>query len=70
VDTSKKVFSQNEVQEEDENSNFSQARQAALAEAMDAKLKITKTFVHQVSIKKLNLVNTNLMINNFFVKRQ
>jgi tudor domain-containing protein 3 len=48
VDTSKKVFSQNEKQEEDSTSDFSQARQAALAEAMEAKLKITKTFTQQV----------------------
>lgn len=48
VDTSKKVFAQNEKQAEDETSEFSQARQAALAEAMEAKLKITKTFAPQV----------------------
>ena len=48
VDTSKKVFAQNEKQEEDSTSDFSQARQAALAEAMEAKLKITKTFTQQV----------------------
>ena len=44
VDTSKKVFAQNEKQEEDGSSEFSQARQAALAEAMEAKTKVTKTF--------------------------
>ncbi len=49
VDTSKKVFAQNQTQEEDTNSEFSQARQAALAEAMEAKLKITKTFTQQVN---------------------
>lgn len=54
VDTSKKVFAQNETQEEDATSEFSQARQAALAEAMEAKLKITKTFTQQVSFTILN----------------
>lgn len=49
VDTSKKVFAQNEKQEEDGASEFSQARQAALAEAMEAKSKVTKTFTQQVS---------------------
>ena len=50
VDTTKKVFAQNEKQEEDGSSEFSQARQAALAEAMEAKSKVTKTFTQQVII--------------------
>ena len=51
VDTSKKALAQNEKSEEESNTEFSQARQAALAEAMEAKLKITKTFVAQVKKK-------------------
>jgi tudor domain-containing protein 3 len=47
VDTSQKVFAQNQKQEEDETSEFSQARQAALAEAIAAKTKVTKTFTQQ-----------------------
>ena len=42
------MFAQNEKQEEDGSSEFSQARQAALAEAMEAKSKVTKTFTQQV----------------------
>ncbi len=48
VDTSKKALEQSEKQETDSTSEFSQARQAALAEAMEAKLKITKTFTQTV----------------------
>jgi hypothetical protein len=47
VDTSKKVLAQNEKPEEDGTSEFSQARQAALAEAIQAKSKVTKTFTQQ-----------------------
>jgi hypothetical protein len=49
VDTTKKVFAQNEKQEVDETSEFSQARQAALAEALEARSKVTKTFTQQVN---------------------
>ena len=49
VDTSKKVFAQNETQDQEDGSEFSLARQAALAEAMEAKLKITKTFTQTVN---------------------
>ena len=45
MDTTQKVFANNEVQEDDGTSEFSQARQAALADAIQAKAKVTKTFV-------------------------
>lgn len=48
VDTSKKVLEQTIKQETESSSEFSQARQAALAEALEAKLKITKTFTQTV----------------------
>jgi hypothetical protein len=48
VDTTKKTLKQTETSLEDETSEFSQQRQAALAEAMQEKLKINKTFIHQV----------------------
>ena len=47
VDTTKKVL-KNEVQEEDKSSEFSQARQAALAEALQAKSKVNKNHTQQV----------------------
>jgi hypothetical protein len=47
VDTSKKTLQQSIENPEDASSEFSQARQAALAEAMQDKLKINKTFMHQ-----------------------
>lgn len=57
VDTTKKVFAQNEKQEVDETSEFSQARQAALAEALEARSKVTKTFTQQVkTLIKLNFL--------------
>jgi hypothetical protein len=46
VDTSQKSL-QHQVKEDDGTSEFSQARQAALAEAMQEKLKVHKTFTHQ-----------------------
>ena len=49
VDTSKRTLKQTETTVEDETSEFSQQRQAALAEAMQEKLKINKTFIHQVT---------------------
>ena len=59
VDTSKKTLKQVESTE-DETSEFSQQRQAALAEAMQDKLKIDKTFIHQVSarLKIMRLLNS------------
>jgi hypothetical protein len=46
VDTTQKSLQQ-QVKEDDGTSDFSQARQAALAEAMQEKLKVNKTFTHQ-----------------------
>lgn len=46
VDTSKKTLKVTDTKE-DTNSDFSQSRKAALEEAMQEKLKITKTFIHQ-----------------------
>lgn len=49
VDTSKKVFAESAQKEEvDSTSEFSQARQAALAEALEAKSKVVKTFTQLV----------------------
>lgn len=49
VDTSKKVFAESAQKEEvDSTSEFSQARQAALAEALEAKSKVIKTFTQLV----------------------
>lgn len=48
VDTSRKTLDSNETKsQEDSTSEFSQARQAALAEALQDKLKINKTFTSQ-----------------------
>lgn len=55
VDTSQKVL-KNEVNEEDSTSEFSQARQAALAEALKAKSKINKPFTQQ-KVDKTQIVD-------------
>ena len=57
VDTSKKTLAQAETSVENESSEFSQQRQAALAEAMQDKLKINKTFIHQVNYFSSSIVN-------------
>ena len=57
VDTSKKVFAESEKKEEvDTTSEFSQARQAALAEALEAKSKVTKTFTQLVILSYITLL--------------
>lgn len=47
MDTSKKVFEETEKRDDDSN-EFSEARKAIVAEALEAKTKTTKTFVQQV----------------------
>lgn len=42
------MFEETESKEEPESTEFSKARKAVLAEAMEAKSKITKTFAQQV----------------------
>ena len=50
MDTSKRVLAESDKPEVDESSEFSQARQAALAQALEAKNKVTKTFTKQVTV--------------------
>jgi hypothetical protein len=59
VDTSKKVLAQSETTE-DNSSEFSQARKAALAEAIEAKSKVTKTFVEKVIILFVKMLFSKL----------
>jgi hypothetical protein len=49
VDTTKKSLQQQVNKEDDGTSDFSQSRQAAVAEAMQDKLKVNKTFTQQTT---------------------
>jgi tudor domain-containing protein 3 len=68
VDTSKKTLQQNEMPE-DSTSEFSQQRQAALAEAMQDKLKINKTFMHQ-TVDKPAIVTASTSQPTYYDQRQ